>query len=105
MNRFKKALGVGFIFTLYVMCFYFFVAVMQAVFQGTDVVKAALDSVVVGFVMWGVFTFGLFEFFGWVEERNRLEAEYRKQQEEEYRKQANLPPVEQKHDGSDSTGK
>jgi len=74
MGRFKKALGAGFLITFFVMCFYNGFAVLQALFLGTDVVKATLDSIVVGFVVWGFFTFALFEFYGYIEERDARDA-------------------------------
>jgi uncharacterized membrane protein (DUF485 family) len=81
MERLKKSLGVGFIFTFFVMCFYFGFSVLQAAFLGTDVVKAALDSVVVGFVLWGLFTYMLHSFYSWVDERNARDAAERQERE------------------------
>ncbi|HEY9772709.1 MAG TPA: hypothetical protein V6C81_02745 [Planktothrix sp.] len=94
MNRFKKSVGMGFIFTLYIMCFYFFFAVMQALFEGTNMVAAAMQSLGVGAFLWFVFSFGIYELLGFVEQRNKEQDEERKRQEEEYRKRQGLPPLE-----------
>lgn len=83
MKRFKRALGTGFLFTFYIMCFYYAFAVLQALVQGTDVVKAALDSVVVGCVLLVMITMGIYELLGYAEERDKLRDEERKQRERE----------------------
>jgi hypothetical protein len=98
MKRFKKALGVGFVFTFYVSCFYFAFSVFSSLVEGTDTAAAALSTLTVGAVTWAVSTFAVYELLRFVDERNAREDEERRKREDEYRKKTGQPPLDQTND-------
>ncbi len=48
MNRFRQALGVSSVITMYVMCFYYAFAMFSALLYGTSLVQAFVNSILAG---------------------------------------------------------
>lgn len=71
MGRLGKSVVYGGLFTFWIMCFAFGFSVLSAAFHGEDVVAAAANSLVSGFVLWIFCSFASYELQGWVEERNK----------------------------------
>ena len=71
MGRLGKSVVYGGFFAFWIMCFDFGFSVLSAAFNGADVVAAAGQSVVVGFVLWLFCSYGFYELEGWIAERNK----------------------------------
>jgi hypothetical protein len=71
MGRFGQSVFYGALFAFWIMCFYFGFGVLSALYKGEDVVAFAGQSIIVGFVMWGAFSYGFYELNGWIAERNK----------------------------------
>lgn len=71
MGRFGQSVFYGFLLSFYFMCFYYAFGVFQTIFEHGDVVAFALNSVVVGFVVWIFASFLCYELSGSFERLNR----------------------------------
>ena len=71
MGRLGKSVVYGGLFAAWIMCFAFGFSVLSAAYKGEDVVAAAVQSIVSGFVLWFFCSFVSYEFQGWVAERNK----------------------------------
>lgn len=71
MGRLGKSVVYGGLFAFWIMCFAFGFSVLSAAFNGQDVVAAAGQSIMSGFVVWFICSFVSYELQGWVAERNK----------------------------------
>ena len=71
MGRFGKSFATATLVTFWLMCFVFGGGTLYTLAQGGDVVAYAGQSVIFGFVLWGVLTYLFYDLQGWIEERNK----------------------------------
>ncbi len=77
MNRLRQALGLGFVLTLYIMCFVFAFECFSAVLNHTGLGQLIADSFLIAALLYAFITFSVYELYKFVDERDRLEAEER----------------------------
>lgn len=80
-KRFSQALGVGFVLNFFVSCFVFAFNCFAAIAEHTGFGQVLANTFVSALLMQLVFTFALLEFYRFIDERDRIEAEERARRE------------------------
>ena len=96
MNRLNQAMGVATVFTLVFLCFFFAFDVFSALINHTGMLQVLVDTVITGALFFGFFAFCMYEFYRFIDERNRIEDEERerlKKQREERDRSDKTPPL------------
>lgn len=71
MGRLGQSVVYGGLFAAWIMCFVFGFSVLSAAFNGQNVAAAAGQSIIVGFMLWFLCSYGFYELQGWIAERNK----------------------------------
>lgn len=82
MKRFQRSLAFGSFLTFYVMCFYFFVAIMQSFLFGTDPVQVLANCALVALVLLCLFTAVAWGLLTFIDERNSEDRQQRTKEQD-----------------------
>jgi hypothetical protein len=96
MNRLNQAMGVATVFTLVFLCFFFAFDVFSALINHTSMLQVLVDTVVTGALFFGFTAFCMYEFYRFIDERSRIDAEERdrrKKEREEQDRSDKTPPL------------